>query len=361
MSTPRQDPVLQIVGLRKKFGSVEALRSIDLSVRDGEFVTILGASGSGKTTLLRTIAGFETPNAGRILIKGRDITWSTPAQRQIGMVFQSYALFPHLSVIENVMFPLEMRRIGKRAARERAIAALDLVHLAKFGDRFPRQLSGGQQQRVALARAIVFEPSLLLLDEPFSALDRRLREMMQQEVKNLQSSLGLTTIFITHDQEEALVMSDRIAVMVEGSIRQFGTPEDLYYRPKSIAVASFVGDSNILEGKAGGATFTTRSGARFALAQPAECERLLIRPEALRLAALARTPEQDGEKNDFTVRLLERSFVGAYAEYRVQLPQGDRLHVRMVANEHETLMPDQTVRLTVMPADCRPLEGRPHA
>ena len=336
---------------------MEALREIDLRVAACEFLTLLGASGSGKTTLLRIIAGFETPDSGRVSIRGADMTWASAAERQIGMVFQNYALFPHLTVLENVMFPLEMRRITRRAAADRARAALDSVHLGVFGDRYPRQLSGGQQQRVALARAIVFEPSLLLLDEPFSALDRRLRESMQQEVKQLQSSLGLTTIFITHDQEEALVMSDRIAVMGGGAIRQIGTPAEIYYHPNSISVATFVGESNIFEGAPKGRSFYAASGAHFSLAAPTDCNRMLIRPEAITLSR-ASVPADPREANVFAAQVLDRNFVGGFTVYRVRLAQGDEVSVRAIAREGAIFQPGETLQLTVAPADCRPLTDR---
>ena len=355
--TNENQAVLDVQNIRKTYGRVEALREIDLRVAAGEFLTLLGASGSGKTTLLRIIAGFETPDSGRVSIRGADMTWASAAERQIGMVFQNYALFPHLTVLENVMFPLEMRRITRRAAADRARAALDSVHLGVFGDRYPRQLSGGQQQRVAIARAIVFEPSLLLLDEPFSALDRRLRESMQQEVKQLQSSLGLTTIFITHDQEEALVMSDRIAVMGGGAIRQIGTPAEIYYHPNSISVATFVGESNIFEGAPKGRSFYAASGAHFSLAAPTDCNRMLIRPEAITLSR-ASVPADPREANVFAAQVLDRNFVGGFTVYRVRLAQGDEVSVRAIAREGAIFQPGETLQLTVAPADCRPLTDR---
>jgi putative spermidine/putrescine transport system ATP-binding protein len=352
--TDDNQAVLDVRKIRKTYGPTEALGSIDLRVSAGEFLTILGASGSGKTTLLRIIAGFEAPDSGRVTIRGADMTWASAAERQIGMVFQNYALFPHLTVLENVMFPLEMRRAKRRAATDRARAALESVHLGAFADRYPKQLSGGQQQRVALARAIVFEPSLLLLDEPFSALDRRLRESMQQEVKQLQASLGLTTIFITHDQEEALVMSDRIAVMGGGAIRQLGTPSEIYYHPNSTSVATFVGESNIFEGASEGRSFLSASGAHFFLAAPTDCTRMLIRPEAI---TLSRTPlaVDPREINIFCARVLARSFVGGLTVYRVRLAEGDELSVRAIARENAAFEPGEKLQLAIAPADCRPL------
>ena len=225
--------LLSLTAIAKSYGSVIALAGIDLQVPDGEIVTILGPSGSGKTTLLKIVAGFELPDAGRVELAGDDITCVTPASRGIGMVFQNYALFPHMRVAENIAFPLEMRRLARAETQERVSSALALVGLAGYEARYPRQLSGGQQQRVALARAIVFEPRLLLLDEPFGALDRKLRDQMQLEVKRLQRQLGITALFVTHDQEEALAISDRIAVMNAGRIEQIGAPEELYLRPRT--------------------------------------------------------------------------------------------------------------------------------
>ena len=221
---------------------------ISLDIRSGEFLTLLGPSGSGKTTTLMMIAGFETPTAGDIAIDGRSVVALPPHKRNIGMVFQNYALFPHLTVAENIGFPLKQRGID-RAARARLVAeSLELVRLPGYQARYPRQLSGGQQQRVALARSIVFHPRLLLMDEPLGALDKQLRESLQLEMRRLHADLGITFIYVTHDQEEALTMSDRVAVMHEGLIAQVGTPEDLYDRPCDRFVASFIGESNFLPG-----------------------------------------------------------------------------------------------------------------
>ena len=239
---------LSVEGVTKRFGEVVALDDVSLAVAEGELLTILGPSGSGKTTLLKVVAGFETPDAGTVRVDGVEITALPPARRDIGMVFQNYALFPHLTVKGNVAFPLEMRNVARAEIERRVGEALALVELAGYEARLPRQLSGGQQQRVALARAIVFNPRLLLLDEPFGALDRKLRETMQLEVRRLQRRLGLTTIFITHDQEEALVLSDRIAVMNKGTIQQIATTTEIYERPANDFVADFVGESNIFHG-----------------------------------------------------------------------------------------------------------------
>jgi ABC-type Fe3+/spermidine/putrescine transport system ATPase subunit len=235
-------------GIGHSFGDLEVLHQISLDVKAGSFLTLLGPSGSGKTTLLRLIGGLISVQQGNITIGGQDVTRMPPQQRGIGFVFQQYALFPHLTVFENVAFPLKLRRVHKRELDERVMAVLSLVDLARLAGRMPAQLSGGQQQRVALARAIVFEPTVLLMDEPLGSLDKRLRRRLQIEMRQLQQTLGITTIYVTHDQEEAFTMSDEIAVMNEGHILQVATPINLYEAPSDAFVADFVGDVNRFEG-----------------------------------------------------------------------------------------------------------------
>ncbi|MDY0884987.1 ABC transporter ATP-binding protein [Dongia soli] len=239
---------LSIENLLKQYGNVRAVDDVSLHIRPGEFLTLLGPSGSGKTTLLMMIAGFVAADAGRIGLGGRDITHLAPEQRNFGMVFQGYALFPHLSVRENVAFPLKIRRRPKSEVEAAVKTALDRVQMAHLADRLPRQLSGGQQQRVALARAMSFQPNLLLLDEPLGALDRKLRVDVQMEIKKLHQDLGTTFIYVTHDQEEALSMSDRIVIFRQGRIAQIGTPSELYNRPQSRFVAAFLGESDFIAG-----------------------------------------------------------------------------------------------------------------
>jgi putative spermidine/putrescine transport system ATP-binding protein len=238
---------IEIRNLSKAYGSFRALNDVDLDVGRGEFLSVLGPSGSGKTTLLMALAGFVRPDRGRIGVDGRDLVRLPANKRGIGVVFQNYALFPHMNVAANVMFPLRVRGVGRAEAAERARKALDIVDLSSMADRDIATLSGGQKQRVALARAVVFEPRLMLMDEPLSALDKNLREQMQYEIRKLHDRLGLTTVYVTHDQREALTMSDRIAVMRDGVIRQLGTPASLYHRPTSRFVAEFLGEANILE------------------------------------------------------------------------------------------------------------------
>jgi putative spermidine/putrescine transport system ATP-binding protein len=240
---------VEFVSVSKEFGPVRALSEVSLDVKSGEFATLLGPSGSGKTTALSLLSGIMQPTSGRMLIGGRDITDVPAAQRNIGLVFQSYALFPHMSVFENIAFPLRVRRLSQAEIRARVKQALALVRLEDLGGRRPHELSGGQQQRVALARAIVFKPDILLLDEPLAALDRKLREEVRTEIHQLQRRLGITTIMVTHDQDEALSMSDRVVVMNAGRVQQVDTPDNAYYRPNSRFVAGFLGLANFLDGE----------------------------------------------------------------------------------------------------------------
>lgn len=239
---------IRLINIAKHYGTITAVDDISLTVGEGELATILGPSGSGKTTVLALIAGLSDPTCGQIWIGGRDVTWLPAAKRNVGLVVQSYALFPHMSVFDNIAFPLTVRRVGKPEIERRVKEALQLVRLSGFEHRRPGQLSGGQQQRVALARAVVFKPDILLLDEPLGALDRKLREEVQVELRQLQRSLGITTILVTHDQEEALSLSDRIVVLCGGQVQQIGAPAEVYLRPSNRFVAEFLGAANFLEG-----------------------------------------------------------------------------------------------------------------
>src|SRR5512139_2943391 len=243
-------PAVSLRGLRKSFGPVTAVAGIDLDIADGEFFAMLGPSGSGKTTVLRMIAGFETPSEGTVVLGGRDVTSEPPYARDVNTVFQDYALFPHMNVLENVEYGLRVKKVARGERRERALAALETVQLGSYGDRAPHELSGGQRQRVALARALVNRPKVLLLDEPLGALDLKLRREMQIELKQIQRDVGITFVFVTHDQEEALTLSDRLAVFNDGRVQQVATPRELYEQPQSAFVAGFVGTSNLLDGPA---------------------------------------------------------------------------------------------------------------
>ena len=241
--------LLELINLSKLYGNIVAVDDVSLNIRDGEFLTLLGPSGSGKTTILMMIAGFEYPTKGEVNFQGKSINYVPPEKRNIGLVFQNYALFPHMSIFDNIAYPLKMRKVSKSEIKRRVKEALNLVKLEGYENRSPKQLSGGQQQRIAMARAVVFNPPVLLMDEPLGALDKKLREHMQLELMHLQSQLKITVIYVTHDQEEALVMSDRIAVMNEGKIEQVGSPDELYEKPVNKFVAGFIGESNFIEGK----------------------------------------------------------------------------------------------------------------
>lgn len=244
----RDDHAIEFHEVSKAYGSVAAVRGLNLCVKHGELVTVLGPSGSGKSTTLMLAAGFVTPDYGSILMDGRDVTGTPPQRRNIGVVFQNYALFPHRTVAENIAFPLRVRRVPREETRRRVADVLELVRLSGYEGRYPRELSGGQQQRIALARALVFNPPLLLMDEPLGALDKNLRKDMQLELRQLQERLKLTMVYVTHDQEEALTLSDRVAVMREGRIEQCADPESIYTRPRNVFVATFIGEMNILVG-----------------------------------------------------------------------------------------------------------------
>jgi putative spermidine/putrescine transport system ATP-binding protein len=305
-------PSIRLAGLAKSFGSVRAVDGIDLEIGDGEFFSMLGPSGSGKTTVLRLIAGFERPTGGTIELAGRDVTAQPPHARDVNTVFQDYALFPHLNVQQNVEYGLRVKKVPKAERRRRAVEALETVRLAEHGDRRPSQLSGGQRQRVALARALVNRPKVLLLDEPLGALDLKLRREMQIELKQIQRDVGITFVFVTHDQEEALTMSDRIAVFRDGRIEQVGTPVELYERPATPFTAGFVGTSNLITGEL--AQRLVGRGGSFG-----------IRPEKIRLAP-AGTPAPDDHASAGGV-VREVVYLGAATHAIVDLDGGGTLTV----------------------------------
>ncbi len=319
---------VRLRGLRKEFGDVVAVDGVDLDVLDGEFITLLGPSGSGKTTVLRMIAGFELPTAGTVQLGGQDVTRRAPFERDVNTVFQDYALFPHMTVQENVAYGLRVRGVGKADRNRQALDALSSVRLGEYGARKPSQLSGGQRQRVALARALVNRPKVLLLDEPLGALDLKLREQMQVELKEIQRGVGITFLFVTHDQEEALTMSDRIAVFNNGRIEQVGSPAEVYERPATPFVAGFVGTSNLLRGPAA-EKVVGRSGVWS------------VRPEKIRIERTGQAPAADEHAAAGTVR--EVVYVGSATRFLVDLDAGAEL-VALQQNLQTSSMDVQELR-----------------
>ena len=320
------------------------LHGLDLAVRPGELLTLLGPSGSGKTTLLKVVAGFEALDGGSVTLAGRDVAAVRPGRRDIGMVFQNYALFPHMTVRRNVAFPLEMRRRPRAEIARRVDEVLALVNLQDLAGRYPAQLSGGQQQRVALARAVVFEPPLLLLDEPFGALDRKLREAMQLEVRALQRRLGVTTVFITHDQDEALALSDRIAIMNAGRIEQLGTPTQVYDHPATAFAAGFMGESNIYPGSVAEAG-QVRLDNGLALAVASDL------PPGTRIGAMIRPERLDGESGTTLEGLVQDAvYLGVAWKYRLRLPSGAEMLVRLPGSAPPAAM-GALLRVRLQPGD----------
>lgn len=309
------ESILQLRQIRKSFDNTEVLKGIDLEVAQGEFITLLGASGCGKTTTLRIIAGLELPDAGQVILEGQDITNREPNKRDVNTVFQNYALFPHMNVSGNVGYGLKIRKVPKAEIERKVEQALRLVQLEEYGKRMPDQLSGGQKQRIAIARAVINEPKVLLLDEPLGALDLKLRRQMQLELKRLQKRLGITFIYITHDQEEAINMSDRIGVMHEGVLEQLGTPNEVYYQPQTSYVADFVGNANILHKN--GETFAIRS------------ENILMNGEAVCTQEAV---------------VVEKSFAGGQLRILFGLPDGQTITASRYGIDND-LQPGQKVQI----------------
>ena len=337
MSAPSPQPMIEIRGVTKRFGAFTAVNDVTLTVQAGEFLTLLGPSGCGKTTLLRMLSGFEHPDAGSIAIAGEEVTHLAPYRRNVNQVFQSYALFPHLSVRDNIAFGLRMQKVPAKEIETRVAEVTALVSMQGFEDRKPAQLSGGQRQRVALARAIVPRPKVLLLDEPLSALDAKLRHHMQLELKHLQKQIGLTFVFVTHDQEEALTMSDRIAVFSKGRIEQLGTPTQIYHEPRTAFVADLIGEANLLPAellarngptvrmRLSGGLCVTLASARWP--DGAAQALVSIRPEKV---CVSKTPLA-GE-NVFRARVKEEIFQGVFDRLWLETENGTRL-TAVVANE----------------------------
>jgi len=361
-STGAEPPIVRFAGVTKSYdGRTTVVKPLDLDVRRGEFLTLLGPSGSGKTTTLMMLAGFEGPTDGHILLDGERVDTLPPFRRGIGVVFQNYALFPHLTVAENVAFPLSVRRRPKAEITERVQRALAMVKLEAFLERRPLQLSGGQQQRVALARALVFDPKLVLLDEPLGALDKQLREQLQYELKSLHTRLGVTMIYVTHDQGEALTMSDRIAVFNDGRIEQLADPRTLYETPQSLFVARFIGENNLLpvmvERTDGERAEVRLAGGIPLRAQPTVGVRAgaagvaTIRPEGIRIGP--QTEPVPDDLNSLAGRVADVTYLGDHLRYRVQTDCGEVVVKSTMARAERGIEVDAPVRLLWSPTECR--------
>ncbi|MCP3387471.1 ABC transporter ATP-binding protein [Bradyrhizobium sp. CCGB12] len=356
--------LVRFSGIQKTYdGEHLVVKNLDLEIKKGEFVTLLGPSGSGKTTTLMMLAGFEVPTHGEIYLAERPIKNMPPHKRDIGMVFQNYALFPHLTIAENIAFPLSVRKIGKAEAQERVRAALRMIKMETLANRRPGQLSGGQQQRVALARALVFNPQLVLMDEPLGALDKRLREQMQLEIKQLHETMGITVVYVTHDQSEALTMSDRIAVFNDGIVQQIDTPDALYEHPVNSFVAHFIGENNVLAGTvetveqnycrvalAGGGAVTARavnvSGAGASTS-------LSVRPE--RISIIPDGTSGDGP-NRLPARVQSTIYLGDHALAVLDVAGNREFIVKLQPDAHDNLGHGDSVFITFRPEDCLALD-----
>jgi spermidine/putrescine transport system ATP-binding protein len=362
VSAAVEPPEISLVDVTKQFGSVTAVDDVSLTVNSGEFLTLLGPSGCGKTTTLRMIGGFDLPTRGRIELRGRDVTREPPDRRPVNMVFQSYALFPHLDVAGNIAFGLKRRGVDGAEIKRRTGAILDKVHLAGYEKRRTHELSGGQQQRVALARALVNEPNVLLLDEPLGALDLKLRKRLQLELKRIQMDVGITFVYVTHDQEEALTMSDRIAVMHRGRIEQLGVPDELYDKPESPFVADFIGTTNLLTGTvetvtADGAVIRLESGDRCVAAadgrQAGQSIQLSVRPESIELGA---SNGRNGADH-IAAEVEQVAYLGAAVQYQVRTAGGLGLSV-LAAKTGSRFSSGDSVVLAWAPTDALVLGDR---
>jgi putative spermidine/putrescine transport system ATP-binding protein len=347
-------PFIRFDKVTKAYGDFTVVEDLSLDIAKGEFVSLLGPSGSGKTTILMMLAGFEPPTRGAVIVDDKRIDQLPPHRRNMGVVFQSYALFPHMTVADNVAFPLEMRGVAKADCKQQVERALDMVQLGAMAERRPSQLSGGQQQRVALARALVFEPAVVLMDEPLGALDKQLREQMQLDIRDLHKRLGLTIIFVTHDQSEALTMSDRIAVFNKGSIEQIGTPSEIYDHPTTRFVADFIGETNLLDGTveapdANGLTVSLPGNKRILIAASSghtagEPVTVSLRPEKIRLGTVA------GSANSMPVTILDSVYHGDHLRMVLDA-EGTRL-IAKADRRFGDLQPGSKAIASFDPTDC---------
>jgi putative spermidine/putrescine transport system ATP-binding protein len=365
LSDTSGDPFVEFQRVQKSYdGELLVVKDLNLALPKGEFLTMLGPSGSGKTTCLMMLAGFETATHGEIMLDGRPINNIPPHKRGIGMVFQNYALFPHMTVAENLSFPLEVRKFGKSEREAKVKRALDMVQMGDFGSRRPAQLSGGQQQRIALARALVFEPELVLMDEPLGALDKQLREHMQFEITRLAHELGITTVYVTHDQTEALTMSDRVAVFEDGRIQQLAPPDELYESPKNSFVAQFIGENNTLEGVvsaiADGVATVRLDNGDLIQAKPVnvsavgERTKVSIRPERVEFN---KERLQDGA-HTLKAKVLEFIYMGDIFRTRLSVAGNDDFIVKTRnAPDQVRLKPGETIDIGWLPQDCHALDA----
>ncbi len=363
MSMSKNDSFVKFEKVDKSYdGESLVVRGLDLDIPQGEFLTMLGPSGSGKTTTLMMLAGFETPTSGEIYLEGEPISSIPPYKRGIGMVFQNYALFPHMTVNENLAFPLEVRKLSKSEVDEKVHKALSMVELQDFGTRMPLQLSGGQQQRVALARALVFEPRLVLMDEPLGALDKKLREQMQYEIKHIHERIGITVVYVTHDQSEALTMSNRIAVFNDGKIQQISTPDVLYEKPDNSFVAQFIGENNQLRGKVKSVNgkncvVKTENGdeivsLKINVNNVGDQSLLSLRPERVWVNV-----ENDGYENNFEAKVEELIYLGDHVRTRVKVCGDDQFIVKIPnSSDHSDLKEGAKVKLSWKAEDTRALD-----
>lgn len=337
--------MIALDGISKSYGSFVALHETDLVVREGELLSLLGPSGSGKSTILNIIAGAVAPTSGRILLNGRDVSIVPPRERGLGMVFQNYALLPHLNVYDNVAFPLRIRRMDKQEVAMRVRGALERVGLLGYERRKPKELSGGQQQRVGIARCIVYSPTVILMDEPLGALDKKLREQLQAEIKRLHKDLRTTIVYVTHDQEEALDLSDRVCLMNGGRVAQIATPQELYFEPINAFVADFVGESNLIEGRVTSRdTVTTANGLTLAVrstqGHAAESDvKVLVRPEKIRVVDASPELVSPAQHNRCTGTIAQTSFVGGMTRIEVQCQGGMLLRIKLASSRASDCLP----------------------
>ena len=355
--------LVEFINVQKTYDGTElVIKNLNLKIKKGEFLTLLGPSGSGKTTCLMMLAGFETPTHGKVMLGGIELNNVPPHKRGIGMVFQNYALFPHMSVYENLAFPLEVRKFSANAVKTKVEKVLEMVELVQFGSRRPAQLSGGQQQRVALARALVFEPDLVLMDEPLGALDKNLREQMQYEIKHIHENLGMTVVYVTHDQTEALTMSDRIAVFNDGIIQQLAPPNELYEKPENAFVAEFIGENNRLKGTIketkGSTCLVMVEGNLIGATNVHEKAKgssvtLSLRPERIIL-----NPKVGTEMNIFEAEVLELIYLGDHIRCRMSICKNDDFIVK-IPNDHtsNSLNKGDVVTIGWQVTDCRALNA----